>query len=136
VAAVTDREDVLQHVNSLFYIQLGLCGCGNPEESFDLVRQLLTLAPYYQGPEVRAQVAALCGNEPAKHIILSTLDHADLIEHGGSIGGAWLTTKGEWYLKALNSITTWDEIDVGLPHNGDACTNACWRQPIPAGAPT
>lgn len=133
---MNDRENVLQHVNDLLYIQLGLCGCGNPEESFDLVRKLLALAPYHQGPEVREEVAVLCGNPAAKHIILSTLDHADLIEHGGGIDGSWLTDKGEWYLKALNSITDWDDIDVGLPHNGGKCTDACWQQTIPTGAGT
>lgn len=133
---MNDRENVLQHVNGLFYIQLGLCGCGDPEESFDLVRNLLALAPYYQGPEVREEVASLCGNEAAKHIVLSTLDRADLIEHGGGIDGSWLTDKGEWYLKALNSITDWDDIDVGLPHDGGACTDACWQQTIPTGAGT
>ncbi|WP_327335146.1 hypothetical protein OG473_39650 (plasmid) [Streptomyces anulatus] len=128
-----DRENVLQHVNGLFYMDLGLCGCGLPEESFDLVRSLLALAPYHQSPEVRKQVAALCGNSVAQHMILSMLDGAELIEHGGTITGAWLTDKGEWYLQVMNSISDWDEIDVGIPHNGGKCTDACWRVPVPSG---
>ncbi|MEU0656144.1 hypothetical protein ABZ485_28400 [Streptomyces albogriseolus] len=128
------RDNVLQHINGLFYIELRLCGCGSPEESFDLVRKLLALAPFYRGPEVRDEVAALCGNEPARHMILSMLTGADLLEHGGGIDGSWMTGKGEWYLRALTSITDWDEIDVGLPHDGGDCTDACWQQPIPVGA--
>lgn len=130
-----ERENVLQHINGLFYMDLGLCGCGLPEDSFDLIRDLLALAPYYQGPEVRQQVATLCGNEPARHMILSMLTRADLLEHGGGLDGSWLTDKGTWCLKALRTIDDWDEIDVGLPHDGGDCTDVCWRQPVPAGAP-
>lgn len=123
----TSRTKVLQHVNGLLYMDLGLCGCGNPEEAFELVRDLLRLAPFY---EHRDEVRALIGDGAPSHIILSTLDHADLIEHGGSIHGSWLTDKGQWYLNALNTVTVWDEIDVGLPHDGAKCTDACWTAPI------
>jgi hypothetical protein len=130
---VSDRENVLQHVNGLFYTDIGLCGCGNAEEAFDLVRDLLNLAPFY---EHRQEVAALVGTGATGHIVLSALDNADLLEHGGTIHGSWLTDKGEWYQKALASITDWDEIAVGVPHDGGSCTDACWGQPIPAGAAT
>lgn len=132
---MTDRENVLQHVNGLLYIDLGLCGCGLPEEAFDLVRDLLALAPFYRSEQVREQVAALCGTEAARHMILSMLDNADLLEHGGSLDGAWLTDKGSWYLTALRTVDDWDAIDVGLPHNGGKCTTACWAQPIPEPGP-
>jgi len=126
----TPRTKVLQHVNGLFYTDLGLCGCGDPYAAFDLVRDLLRLAPYF---EHRTEVVALIGDGPAAHIILSSLDHADLLEHGGSIHGSWLTDKGEWYLKALNTVKVWDDIDVGLPHDGNACTDSCWNVPIETG---
>jgi hypothetical protein len=123
----TSRTKVLQHVNGLFYTDLGLCGCGNAEEAFELIRDLLRLAPFY---EHRDEVRALIGDGPTGHIVLSTLDHADLIEHGGTIHGSWLTDKGEWYLKALNTVNVWDDIDVGLPHDDGKCTDTCWTVPI------
>ena len=132
---MTDRENVLQHVNALLYMDLGLCGCGLPEESFDLVRGLLALAPFYQSEDVRGQVAVLCGTEPARHMILSMLTNADLLEHGGGIDGSWLTDKGRWYLAALRTVDDWDDIDVGLPHDGGKCTDVCWAQPTPGPSP-
>ncbi|MEU1099274.1 hypothetical protein, partial [Streptomyces sp. NPDC005877] len=125
------RENVLQHANRLIYMDLALCGCGLAEESYDLVRRLLALTPYHQSPEVQKQVAALCGNAPAQHMILSMLTNAGLIEHGCVIEGSWLTDKGEWYLKALDSISDWDDIHVGLPLDGSPCTEVCWRAPVP-----
>ncbi|MEV5451547.1 hypothetical protein [Streptomyces sp. NPDC052535] len=123
------RENVLQHVNGLFYMELGLCGCGPSEDAFDLVRDLLRLAPFY---DHRDEVTDLIGDGATGHIVLCSLDKADLIEHGGIISGSWLTDKGQWYLSALNSIDNWDEIDVGLPHNGGKCTDSCWVLPAEA----
>ena len=128
---MTDRENVLQHINKLLYMDLGLCGCGLPEEAFDLVRDLLGLAPFYQSEDVRDQVAALCGTGPARHMALSMLTNADLLEHGGGIDGSWLTDKGRWYLGALRTVDDWDEIAVGLPHDGGECADSCWAQPVP-----
>jgi hypothetical protein len=127
---VNDRENVLQHINGLFYMDLGLCGCGNPEEAFDLVRNLLNLTPFY---EHREQITELIGTGASGHIILSALDKADLIEHGNTIHGSWLTNKGQWHRKAMATVDDWEQIDVGLPHNGKSCTDACWAQPIPQG---
>jgi hypothetical protein len=36
-----------------------------------------------------------------QQLMLYTLDHFDLIEHGGGIGGAWLSKKGQAVLEAL-----------------------------------
>ncbi|PSK57055.1 hypothetical protein B0E38_02586 [Streptomyces sp. 111WW2] len=127
---MNDRENTLQHINGLFYMDLGLCGCGSPDDAFDLIRDLLKLAPFY---DHRTEVVALIGDGAASHIILSTLDTADLIEHGGSIHGSWLTDKGQWYLNALTSVDDWEQIrDVGLPHDGRKCTDTCWLLPAVA----
>lgn len=120
---MNNRENVLQHVNGLFYMELGLCGCGPSEEAFDLVRDLLRLAPFY---DHRNEVTTLVGDGAVGHVVLCALAKADLIEHGGTIHGSWLTDKGQWYLKALDGISDWDAIDVGLPHNGGKCTDSCW----------
>lgn len=128
---MSNREDILQHVNGLFHTDLRLCGCGSPEEAFDLVRDLLNLAPFYEN---RDEVTALIGDGGPAHIVLSALDGADLLEHGGTIHGSWLTNKGEWYRTVLATIGDWYEIAVGLPHNGGKCTDACWRVPVEQGA--
>lgn len=38
-------ESTIQHLNQIFYMDLGLCGCGNPDDAYELVRDLLALCP-------------------------------------------------------------------------------------------
>lgn len=122
-------ETVLSHAYLLFYGDLSLCGCGTPEDAYELVRDILTLiADDERGwpPLVRT----LLGGPGVYHVVMSALDEAELVGHGMSIDGAWLTDKGRWYVAALRTIESWDAFeDVGYPHNGEACTDACWRAP-------
>jgi hypothetical protein len=122
-------EHVLDHVYKLFYEELHLCGCGNPEDAYALIRQLLDLTPFYDDPDA---VRHLIGQPGAYHMVLGMLTHADLIEHGGGIGGSWITPKGEWFRAAMRRVT-FDDIgsndsQAGLPHDGGECTDACWLQ--------
>jgi hypothetical protein len=120
-------ERDLQHAYALFYAEpsqgLGICGCGNPETAFSLVRDLLNLAPFFENPEaVRKRI----GEPGACHLVLSMLDNAGLIDHGGGIGGSWLLTKGEYFKRVLSEVT-WEQIEEeGFPHDGGECTDACW----------
>jgi hypothetical protein len=131
---MSDREATVDHLYKLFYDTLGMCGCGNPEEAYALIRDILALAPFYE--ESRWQlVERLTGGGAANHIVLSTLDHAGLIEHGSSLSGAWLTEKGAWCLSAMWDVM-FDEVSEygGYPHDGGDCTDECWK--LPADAPT
>lgn len=125
----------LEHLYVLFYDDaqgLGLCGCGNPESAYDLVRDLLGLAPFYEDSRWKA-AESLTGNIPgAHHIVLGAMERAGLIEHGTSLRGVWLTEKGKWCLAAMRA-TEFDDLDQqGYPHDGKPCTDACWRAPAPA----
>jgi len=116
-------EDVRQHVHSLFFDQMKICGCGLPELTLELVRDLLTVI------EERGRTETVIPHEGARHIVLSVLDNIDLIEHGSIIDAAWLTKKGRWYLRALQRVE-WEDIEdegVGLPHDGTPCTEACLK---------
>jgi hypothetical protein len=129
------REHVLSHLYVIFYDNqqgLGLCGCGNPEAAYDLIRDLLSLAPFYEDSRWKT-AEALTGNIPgAHHIVLGAMDRAGLIEHGSSQNGAWLTDKGTWCLAAMRTAE-FDDLDQhGYPHDGEACTDACWRLPVDA----
>jgi hypothetical protein len=118
--------DDLEHVYKLFYGDLSLCGCGIPETAYDLIRDILNLAPLYEDDRWK-RVEEMIGSPGAHHIVLSALDEAGLMEHGSSIGGAWLTGKGRYYQQALAAITDWDQIKgEGFPHGGEDCTDACW----------
>lgn len=75
------------------------CGCGSPALAARTLRDLLTLHPLYDN---RPAFEKLIPDEGLQYLILYTLDRFDLTEHGGTIGGAWLTDKGRAVLQALN----------------------------------
>jgi hypothetical protein len=82
------------------YAVLGLCGCGNPEEAYNFCREALSACDRRGGGEwtsAQDAVRDLILRDPdvAAHAILHLLDNLQLIEHGGSIGGSWLTPRGE-----------------------------------------
>jgi hypothetical protein len=111
---------------------LPMCGCGYPEAAYQLVVDLLKLAPFYQH---REDVARLVGPEDGGvyALVLGALDHAELIEHGGNISGSWITPKGNWFLQAVELAGGPDELsdataEQGYPHNGGKCTVACWEK--------
>lgn len=134
--ATPAEQHVLEHLYLVFYGDLGLCGCGNPETALTLIRDLLRLAPFHQDGHWQ-QVHALIGSDGAHHIVLSALDNADLIEHGGSIGGSWATDKGQWMLWAIEQAGDLDDLPdrlsmIGFPHDGDGtCSDDCWIIPSP-----
>lgn len=115
--------DELQHLNSLVFDRDGLrfCGCGNPDEAYALVRDLLALAPFFDHrPEVRNRIG---GGPGVEMLVLYSLDGAGLIEHGTGIGGSWLTPKGRHYLDLMQRHE-WEEIEddeVFLQHDGQPC---------------
>lgn len=131
---MSDRENILDHLYVLFYDDaqgLGLCGCGYPSAAYDLVRDLLGLIPFYKNERWKTS-ESLTGNIPgAHHIVLSTMQRAGLIDHGSSLTGSWLTEKGKWALASMRTAEygDFDGSDAGYPHDGDACTDACWKLP-------
>lgn len=127
-------EVVMEHLCSVFYNDLNLCGCGNPDSAWRMVYDLLRLTPYYKDSGYRKAVW-LIGSEGAHHIVLSAMTHAELIEHGGGIGGSWITDKGRWFTAAIDYAGGPDvvhdlieQVGVGLPHNGEPCSPACWTR--------
>ncbi|MFJ9985306.1 hypothetical protein ACIQUD_14960 [Streptomyces globisporus] len=123
------NQDRLEHLNQIFYVDLGLCGCGNPEDAYDLVRDLLSLCPFYEARRWE-KAEELTGGGAAHHIVMSTLDTAELTEHGSSINGSWLTAKGTWFLNAAQGVPFAEFDEAGLPHDGgDTCTDQCWQTP-------
>ncbi|MFF8589963.1 hypothetical protein ACF061_00745 [Streptomyces sp. NPDC015220] len=126
---MTPGEHVLDHLYRIFYEDLGICGCGNPEDVYVLVRDLLALCPLYENDGWRL-AEALTGGGAAQQIALSLLDTAELTEHGSTINGSWLTTKGVWCLQAMKAVPFEQMHDAGLPHDGEDCTSKCWQVPV------
>ena len=76
------------------------CGCGCPEEAISFLLELLELCPLYDN---REPFEKLIPNEGLQYLTLYTLDHFDLIEHGTSVRGSWLTDKGKAILELLRN---------------------------------
>ena len=93
-----------------FSDEMNWCGCGMPENSAILIRDILRLLPLYDHHE---EFKELIQPEAAAYIILYQMDAANLIEHGGTVGGAWITPFGQSVLELLNGIRTekdWGEV--------------------------
>lgn len=128
----TPDEDILQHLFKLFYDDMNFCGCGSPEDAYELVHDLLKWTPFYENEHWRV-AQEFVGSRGAWHIVLYVMTYGGLITHGGSVGGSWITNKGRWAVWALNHIGVdglSEKIDeVGLPHHGDDCIADCYQIP-------
>ena len=86
-----------------------ICGCGNPAEAHQALLDLLRLLdgpPEERFTSLRnAQILAYCGSQPMLALTLNLLTNMGLIEHGGSIGGSWITDRGHDLLKLLESAS-------------------------------
>jgi hypothetical protein len=114
----------LEHLYKLTADDLRFCGCGCPEDAYNLVRDILALAPFRDHrEELRALIG---GGDGAFYLVLYVLDSAGLIDHGTSIDGSWITKKGSHYL-ALMQRHGFDDFDqeYGYPHEGNDCPPSC-----------
>jgi len=96
----------------------GWCGCGQPWSAEEWISQGLECIKHIEvlrdsvektkgrkWDEVCASIQAeynKLGNEGQVMVLLYCFDAAGLTEHGGSVGGCWLTQKGEDLRKQLS----------------------------------
>lgn len=80
-----------------WYEELKFCGCGCPEEVQQYIASILRAHKERSDSSWAKNNIREAINKPemAELFILYTLDAMDLLEHGGSVGGSWLTKKGE-----------------------------------------
>jgi hypothetical protein len=74
------------------------CGCGNPEDAAAALLRLLNLHPL---SDHRDEFEKWVPDSGLQYLLLYSLDRYELTEHGGTVGGAWLTSKGEAVRDAL-----------------------------------
>lgn len=103
------------------FLQTWQCGCGCPEDATRLVYDVLQ-AMSERWVEGRKHDLFVAGDRPAleavwkryaerikallptsgvEYFVLYLFDHWGLTEHGGGVGGCWLTDKGQAVLDAL-----------------------------------
>ncbi len=78
---------------------LGMCGCGLPVESFNFLKAVAACFDRRaKGEWLNAEkaVTELVKADPeiVAHVLAHVLSHLDVLEHGGGVGGSWLTDKG------------------------------------------
>jgi hypothetical protein len=74
------------------------CGCGRPQDAAAALSRLLRLHPLYDNG---AEFESWIPDSGVQFLLLYTIDNHGLTEHGGGIGGGWLTGKGEAVRDAL-----------------------------------
>ena len=89
------------------------CGCGAPDEACARLLDVLRLCPLHSNREAFER---LVPGDGWQMLLLYSMTNYDLIEHGGSVGGSWLTDKGREVRDALER-----EAGDGF----DALTNDC-----------
>ena len=75
---------------------LGGCGCGSgdlPDRAVEVLKNF--------GREHLSKERWSVYDDPTNEVLAHWLDSKELIEHGGSIGGSWLTDKGKELLKLV-----------------------------------
>jgi hypothetical protein len=80
------------------FLEGQLCGCESPETACAAYLRLLRLHPAY---DHRDELKELIPDYGIRLLVMYRLDHDGLTEHGGAVGGAWLTVKGEEVRNAL-----------------------------------
>ena len=81
------------------FLQPWFCGCGSPDLAASRLRDLLALHPLHANREA---FEALVPDDGLEMLLLYTLSHFGLTEHGGTVGGGWLTPLGAQVLEALH----------------------------------
>jgi hypothetical protein len=88
---------------AMYYGQLKFCGCGEPKHVHAFTIECLKTFDIEHPRPVGAidAIAALVTADPeaAAYFIAYTLDQLCLTEHGGSVGGAWLTDRGKQFVE-------------------------------------
>lgn len=97
------------------YEELNLCGCGIPEDTYEIIRRYLHIREDYYTDKIEYK-DVLERYKTDLHIedddslqagllqfMMYVLDHNGFTEHGSSIGGCWLTDKGRRLLTILDA---------------------------------
>ena len=103
-------------VNYYMFDVLHLCGCGNPEDTYEAIRRYLHIRKLrHENKDItwdgikeqyKTQLCIDVDNDTEHGVLqfmMYVLDHYDFTEHGSSIGGCWLTEKGEMLLTVLDA---------------------------------
>lgn len=104
-----DIEQREEDFEAIYFGEIGMCGCGQPEDVKKFIYELLKNHKEYKDEKITYEVMS----ENRKRIIQETdtdvvfefvfhiLEHNDLLEHGSSVYGSSFTEKGEKFFDLL-----------------------------------
>ena len=102
-------------VSFFMFDKVRICGCGLPEDTYNVIRKVLTIQDaYHKDAMSYSEIQTACLEDLGLDVksndgngmhqfILYILDNCGLVEHGSSIGGCWLTEEGKMCLDVLNA---------------------------------
>lgn len=111
-------------LNFFLYEKLGICGCGSPWVTANVIKDLLNILYKYETARNRdwqeayddkmSSIKSLCGvviennnnYDGLVQFMMYMLDDKGFLEHGTGIGGAWLTNEGKMFLHVLNNCNS------------------------------
>lgn len=126
------EEKRREFINDFYFEKLNFCGCGSPCDTLYVIKNLLNvikakmdkwkLADYnvrfdeYYELYQKELKECLNLNDNTFHnqfnindgiiqVFLNVLNNCDVLEHGSSINGSWLTSYGKKTLEYLNQLT-------------------------------
>lgn len=84
--------------------KLGICGCGNHEDSYKAVHELLSLIrEKKENPDfARYEKWSTLLKNPYALTVLYMLNDREFLEHGTSVYGSWITSEGHKLIDALD----------------------------------
>lgn len=110
------EEYLIDNLMDFFsYEIVDMCGCGVPEDTYEVIRRILNIRQSwseegikYDELQSKYEKELHLNTKDSLHygvlqFVLYMLDSKEIIEHGSSIGGCWLTEWGKMYLTVLNA---------------------------------
>ena len=105
-------------INDFYYEKLNFCGCGSPWDVLYTIKKILNVISqkkdydyedywnkFRNSLNIMIDKNNFSVNEGVFQIILNVLNNCDVLEHGSSIGGSWLTDYGKELLEHLNALS-------------------------------
>jgi len=96
------KREYIVLLHDFYYNELNFCGCGSPSEIMEVIFILLKGDNFEQFGKLEYGV---------KTLVFNILDSLEYMDHGSSIGGAWLTEKGKSLYEALEALFKLEESD-------------------------
>lgn len=112
-------EAANESLKFFIYEKLGICGCGSPEDTMLVIRDLLDIIFEYSQLEFSEKsyeekwqkLNSLSGSllttnnwNGILQFIMYVLDDRGFLEHGGSIGSAWISAEGIMFRSLLHLV--------------------------------